>query len=440
MSGWQIVRGDPYLSHVPNISSTGYNSWHTCNRHYYFQDILGIVLVREEGARRLGGLFHSGLESWWKARAEYGRPWHSDGDELRAALDGIDANARHVDTDPVDVERAKAMLIVYHARYSGDGPESVQFSSVYRDKDGDVERWFNLPLLDRNGREVGGWRLVGKKDAVKRFADGRIRVVEHKSTSNKVNAGSDYWIRLAVDTQVSMYVDAAQREGLDCWEAFYDVVRKLGHDRYLATPEAERKLTKGKGCRYCGGRAGGAQGVARGTGRVPVKVPETARDGTPTGRLVPGEVACTACEGTGWSEAPRLDARQRTEDEPLEDYRARLVSIMEKDPDSFFRQARVERSRAQLLDMRDDLVTTTGLISSMVELARRETGGNLSHPDARACFPRNSQTCTDVYGRSCDYLPVCSGRLENPLDSPLYAIRRRRNAPQQRLDLAGPPA
>jgi hypothetical protein len=416
---------------VPNISASSYNSWHTCNRSYLYQHILQLVPAREEGARRLGTLFHAGLERWWVERAEYGKPWHERDAELRAGLAGIAENARHVDTDPVDVARAEAMLTVYHARYSGDDPDSVQFTPAFRDEKGDVERYFNLPLLDRRHREVGGWRITGKKDAVKRFADGRARVVEHKSTTQKVNGGADYWIRLAVDTQVSIYIDAAQRCGLDdCWESFYDVIRKPSSDRQLATPEAEREYTKGKGCKYCGGRAGGAGGVAQGTGRVPVRIPDEG------GRMKDAQVPCTACDGTGWSEAPRLVSRHRVEDEPMNDYRDRLVGIMQKDPDSFFRQARIARTPDALMEMRDDLVTTTGLIASMVELARRETGNRLGHPDARPCFPRNTQTCTDVYGRTCDYLPICSGRVEDPFVSPLYTIRRHQNPKHTRLDLS----
>ncbi len=69
-------------------------------------------------------------------------------------------------------------MLAYHARYF-----ELDFVSVGDAKDS-VEPWFSLPLLDPSGREIKGWRLNGKRDAIKHFAaDKRTKTVEHKTTS-----------------------------------------------------------------------------------------------------------------------------------------------------------------------------------------------------------------------------------------------------------------
>lgn len=409
------------------MSPTGYNHWHQCQRLYYFEDVLKLERVKQDGARFLGKMFHDGQEAWWKSAGD-DSPWRDPDEPLVAATNAIALNARHIDTDRAEVAKAEAMMTVYHHRYF-----ELRFESPYTDGRDDVEMWFRVPLLDRDGRTVPGWLLVGKKDAFKRFADGRVRPAEHKTTSSKIHLGSDYWARVAIDTQVSIYIDAAQRTGYpECNEVLYDVVRTPKLERQLATPEADREYTKGKGCKECGGRAGGKLGVAKGTGAVMRRVQDAG------GRDVDAMVDCPACKGTGWDEAPRLHAKHRLEDEPLVDYKSRIMTEMSNDPDAYFKQAHVPRSREAIGDMRDDLNATTGLIGGCLAYAEKQSGGNMFHPDARACFSRNTQACTSIYGRRCDFLDVCSGTVQDPLASPLYRIRKRKaktNANQTELEL-----
>lgn len=396
---------------MPSISASSYAKWHSCNRLYYYEYVLYLERVRQDGARALGTMIHAGLEAWWRVAGD-DAPWKEVDAALVAALAAIADHSKHINTDPLDTAKSESLLIVYHTRYA----TTLRFEPAY-DGVESVEVAFNLPLLDPWGKEVDGWRLSGRKDAIKRFADKRVRPVEHKSTTTKINAGSDYWKRLGLATQVSIYIDAAQRTGHpECDEAHYDVLRKPGLERQLATPIEKHRMTKGKGCTTCGGRAGGKLGVAQGTGEIMTLV-----DGTPT------KTECTVCGGSGWKpgEVPRLHADIRLTDEPLEEYRERLLEELGSDPDSYFRQARIPRTRDQLMDARADLVTTVGIIGAMRSLAVKRSSGNLDEVDARDCYPRNDQACLNQYGRACDMLPICTGEIPNPMKSPLYQIKKK---------------
>ncbi len=396
---------------MPTISASSYDVWSTCPRLYYWNHIIKMRRAREEGARRFGTLYHKGLEAWWLAMDGGDVPWRDKDAALVSALRNIAENARHIETDPYDVARAEAMIIAYHARYF-----ELEFESVHA-TGGGVELWFNNPLRDGAGREIPGWRVTGRKDVVKKFADGRTKPVEHKTTSSEINLASDYWARLSVDMQLSIYIDAAQFAGIRTDEALYDVSRKPGIRPSTATPKEKLKYTQGKGCKTCGGRAGGKLGVAKGTGRVMVT-----RD--VDGKKTDIEVDDEACNGTGWSEEPRLHAGARLTDETGIEFRGRVAEEIASDPDAYFRQGIIRRTPDQLANARDNMVVTAGLIGSLVELGHQATrAGELSDPAAMRCFPQNTQTCTSIYGRRCDFLDVCSGGTD-PWTSPLYQIGR----------------
>lgn len=402
---------------MPNISASSYDHFRTCPRMFFWKHVIHLEPAREEGARRFGVMFHAGLEEWWKAMDGGDVPWRDADAALDAALAGAAADAaKHPDSDPFELAKARALLMGYHAAHAG-----LEFESVHAG--GGVEMWFNLPLLDPDGKEILGWRVTGRKDVVKRFADGRVKPVEHKSTSSKIHGGADYWLRLRVDTQASMYVDACARTGTHTDRVLYDVARKPNVDPLLATPEDKRKYTKGKGCTACGGRAGGKNGVQQGAGFV-------MKSEVADGKSRETRVACEACNGSGWKlgddgkpEAPRLHADQRLVDETMRDYEKRVTDEIASDPNAYYRQADVTRTPDEIAEFRHDLVVTTGEIGALMTLAQQRAN-SMAEPAARRCFPRNTQSCTNHYGRNCDYLSICVGEAD-PWSSGLYQIRKR---------------
>jgi hypothetical protein len=73
--------------------------------------------------------------------------------------------------------------------------------------------------------------------------------------------------------------------------------------------------------------------------------------------------------------------------------------------------------------MRADLVVTTGEIGALMTLAQGKPDG-ITSVAGRRCFPRNTHSCTNHYGRNCDYLMVCSGQTD-PWTGGLYQIRKK---------------
>lgn len=408
-----------------NISASSYARFNTCPRLYYYENVLRLVRVRQDGARAFGTMYHAGLEAWWRAMDGGHVPWRDADAALVEALKAVNASGAHIDTDPFEIARAEVMLVAYHARYIG-----LDFDTVT--EGGGVEEAFDVALLDPEGKEIHGWRVIGKRDAFKRFNDiGRVRVVEHKQTASEIHGASDYWLRLKLAMQPSIYIDSAQRLGFDVNEALYDVSRRSDIRPLKKTPEEKRRMTKGKGCPHCGGRKGGRGGAAAGTGRIMI-TSQVDGDGRKLSKPIDVETTCTSCDGTGWHEAPHLDKKQRIEDESIEDFKARLADeLLDEDdpntPNEYFRMGVVTRTTEQIREARASLVVTTGLIGSLISWAQK-IANDPRDVAARRCFPQNDGACTNQWGRRCDFLDVCSGAV-NPFESPLYQVRTRSTTP-----------
>lgn len=53
-----------------------------------------------------------------------------------------------------------------------------------------------------------------------------LYVVEHKTSSEDISAGSNYWKRLVMDPQISVYIEGARSLGYDVKGVLYDVLKK----------------------------------------------------------------------------------------------------------------------------------------------------------------------------------------------------------------------
>lgn len=113
--------------------------------------------------------------------------------------------------DPAIRARLMGMDTAYRARW-----ESVELQV---DK---IEEEFRVPLINpETGAPSRTFELGGKVDKKVRI-DGARMLMEHKTSSEDITPGSPYWASLAIDSQVSTYLDAHP----DCEGVYYDVVRK----------------------------------------------------------------------------------------------------------------------------------------------------------------------------------------------------------------------
>lgn len=237
---------------------------HACPRLDHYRYELGLA-APETGAMAFGTAIHAGLEAWWRAIGDHA-PDRALADAL-AALPEMDA---------FEYARASAMLAGYDVRWRrwACGVDVLA-----------IEQEFRAPLRDPStGRPARTWALAGKLDALVRLADGRVAIVEHKSTSRDAGAGGEYRARLTLDPQVSVYHDGASALGYEADVCLYDVLVKPAQKPLLAS--AQVKLRK---------------------------------DGQPR-------------------------AGQRSADETPEAYRARLLDAIAADPDRYLVHAEIVRT------------------------------------------------------------------------------------------------
>jgi len=223
---------------LPLLSNSSLTTFRRCPREYQFSYVLRRRPRRKTEALRFGTFFHIGLNAWWAC----GGAVYPDR-RLATALAAVgSASAETVDggLDVFSMVKAEALLAGYTARWGGEGYETIA-----------VETQFKIPLLTRDQDRFGEvWNmkhtcdLGGAIDAIA-SRNGSTHLVEHKTSSQDISPGSDYWRHVAtLDTQVSTYLDAAKTIGHNPRDVLYDVIRKPEMQPLKATPEESRKYTK----------------------------------------------------------------------------------------------------------------------------------------------------------------------------------------------------
>lgn len=331
-----------------------------CLRKHLYKYILRIRLPETE-VMAFGTVGHRALEAYFRA-------WQAGKDRLAAALAEVERSGLH----PFDRIKLGVLVRAYDARWGDEDWEILA-----------IEVEFRYELVD--------YLIGGKIDAIIRDRkDGRIYVLEHKTTGLDASYGSAYWEKLAIDTQVSIYTDGATMLGYEIAGCIYDVLKRPQHEQLTATPLEKRKYTVGKGCKGCGGSAGGKAGIVQGRGYYESAFASEVK-----------RIACDGCAGTGWKidkdgvpEAPRLHSVQRENDETLGEFTERITSAIAESPDASLLRGVVVRLENELPTMRADLIETIKIERAAALL------------DAA---PRNPEACSR-YGKLCEFFDACVGR------------------------------
>lgn len=215
---------------LPLLTASSARAYRTCPRLYELSYERGYRPAMLPDALTFGTLGHRGLDAWWRAaQTSPGEPdaWWS------AALAELDR-----EHDPFQRARALSLMWGYHARWQGMTWQDQPIRVV------GVEVEFRGPLLNpTTGAPSKTWERAGKLDVLVEVG-GAVYVVEHKTTSEDVGAGADYWQRLGIDAQASAYLVGARLLGYEPVGLIYDLIRKPGLAPLKATPEAARKYTK----------------------------------------------------------------------------------------------------------------------------------------------------------------------------------------------------
>lgn len=277
---------------------------------------------------------------------------------LDAALAALPDNL-----DAFDAAKARAMVQGYAVEWDDRAVEVLA-----------VECEFAHPLYDDLGLEHPHWLRGGKIDLVIRDESGAVVVIDHKTSSEDVGAGSTYRKRLILNGQASQYMHAAGTMfGCEPDRFCFDVLCKPRIAPIKATPVESRKYTAEKW----------------------VKHPDCKGKG------------CSGCtDGKTMAEPSRLYAGQRTEDETPLEYERRVLVAMQEAPDAFFARIDITRSEAELAD-HTRAIAADALLMDIVRERR------IDGPNDDACLK---------YGSPCEFWDVCTGTAS--LDDPTRFVRR----------------
>jgi hypothetical protein len=258
------------------LTTSRLRAYRKCSRLEFFLYVKGWRPVRDDDNLAFGTLWHCGMDAWWAAHMQ-GRP----ADALADTLAVVAGRAADVWAQI----RCEEMLRGYDAKWSGQ-----TFTIV------GIEDEFRAPLINPESFQPSRtWRLGGKID--KRIEhNGRRLLVDHKTSSEDISAGADYWLKLAMDHQISNYVIGCESLGWPPEGFLYDVALKSALRPLSATPIETRKFKK---------------------------------DGT-------------------------LYAAQREHDETPDEYRVRVREALDVDPDRYFVRYEVPRTESQLAEFLQD--------------------------------------------------------------------------------------
>jgi hypothetical protein len=203
------------------LTNSRLRTYRECERRHDLAYNRNIRPRKTSDALRFGTLMHLGIEAWWSSTGE---------ERLEAALAAVDQ-----ESDPFERAKAAAMIVGYHERWKDDGEiETVA-----------VEIPFETALLNpRTLAASRNWRLAGKLDGIVRRR-GQTAIREFKTTAFAIDSDADdYWTKLAMDSQISIYVLGAESLGYAVAETLYDVARKPALRPLTATPVESRRYTK----------------------------------------------------------------------------------------------------------------------------------------------------------------------------------------------------
>lgn len=325
----------PVLSDL--LTNSRLKTARACARLHHLKYDLGYRPIWDGDDQRFGSIFHKGLEAWWKA-------WELAEDERLDA--GLAAFADV--SDPFERAKAEEMLRGYHYMWKDEPYEVVS-----------VEQEFLGELRNpESGMPSRTWRLGGKLDVLVRDTrDGLVRLMEHKTSSEDISAGSEYWRRLRMDGQVSVYYEGARLLGHEVAACVYDVCGKPG--------------------------------------LRPSNVPLVDDEGVKIVHDATGARVRTK-DGKKWRQTGDTDLGYvlQTRPETPEEYRERLIEAIAENPTKFFQRGEVIRLEAEMHE-------------AMLEVWQQ--GKTIRENQTAGRHLRNPDACRQ-FGHTCAFFDVCAGQ------------------------------
>lgn len=277
------------------LTMSAARTWNLCKRKYEIQYILGYSPVKKSDALNFGTEAHTLLERYWLGHTPVSPSYGPSHDKAKLS----------------------ALILGYAVRWRDDDIRKYRVVAAEHE------------FVTKDGRFAGKIDVI-----VLSLEDGKLYVVEHKTTSEDISLGSDYWLKLRLDEQVSMY-SMAVKEKFPQYEfggVIYDVLKKTKKEPLKATPVEERKYTK--------------------------------KDG-------------------------KLYANQRENDEAPNEYFNRIMEDIIADPNAFYQRRIVTRTDAEIEEFKKELVLCQ--MESFSYTLGTIFGGGLYPRNPSACFIYHSR-------------------------------------------------
>jgi len=192
-----------------------------CKRKHHLQYNLGIRPKKIAKPLRMGAAFHIGIDCRAKGKT-------TDEAILAAVASYEELPHWANDDDKIfewRVEREVVAVLLSGYFWYWERPEISNEIRPVRFIES--EKGYVLPI--RNP-DTGGisrtFQFAGKRDQIVELGDGAIVVMENKTCGDSIEPGSEYWLRLRIDQQITGYVKAARAEGHAITDVLYNVVRK----------------------------------------------------------------------------------------------------------------------------------------------------------------------------------------------------------------------
>ncbi len=279
------------------------------------------------------------------------------------------------DMDPFEHARARAMLNAYVGFWDAEDCEVLA-----------VEREFFADLTRPDGTVDPDWLLGGKIDLALRWR-GRVRLFDHKTSSEDVSPGSTFRGRLTLNSQASQYMIGGRAIGIDAEDFVFDVLGKPGIDPAKATPAEKRQYVIREGQTAAAKAIVAALHPDSKWGDLPQLDKATLAIANPT--------------------VFRLHADHRERDEYPAEFFARCCEKIAENLDRYIAQIDITRTEDELAEYMRTLYVDSTLIDTV-----REFG----------LVSRNEGSCFQFGGRPCDYHPVCSATAS--IDDATKYVRR----------------
>ena len=294
-------------------------SFKACPRKHYYAYELAIRPDDTAKALRLGSAVHLGLDARAKGRSAEDAAIMATASYETLPTWATSDETRHEWYCEREIVARLLMGYWWYWENTQAPPDITPVEII------ESEKVFHLPIVNpTTGYPMRDIMAGGKRDAIVKLGDGRRAVMEHKTTSDDIAPDSDYWKRLKIDQQISLYM-------LDsgCETVLYDVIRKpsIKPQQIPVLDENQLKIV-----------------VDTATGERCLKS-NIKKDGTPGAGH--GEPYQSANAEKGWVLQTRV--------ETPEEFGDRLSDDIGERPERYFARREIARIAADLADFREEL-------------------------------------------------------------------------------------